>query len=1058
MKPIKLTMTAFGPYAQETTVEFDKLDQGIYLITGDTGAGKTTIFDAIVFALYGEASGSSRRSEMFHSDFVPKSQDTKVTLDFLHNGRSYTVERTLHYTKNRASNTYSPKPQPSLVVLKEEGKQPVEKAENVTARVTELIGLDAEQFRKIVMLAQGEFRAFLEAGNDARAEILGKLYNNRKHQLFAAHLRAAEKKLRDTRAELVSRVHYAVSPDSLRLKQDLDDAQRSLYDENHPALEENLQALTDNDRVLLVDLNAVKMERAAAADALKARLSVAEMQNGALDRLSAAQERHAQIEQMLPVQEERRRQAERAARALHIVRPEKQRLDEAVAQKEDVGARLENMTHKCEQLGAECVRLQEAHAEAQSEQPRIDSLKMEIDRISKAVGEYDQLEAARREAALLRALLKNAQADRDEAAKAAKTAQEEIASLDGQIAPLEGVGEKAVRLNAQVDKMRRHYEDLRRLARSVKYVAEQEKTLRAALDDYAARSEDVKQADRIFHALNDAFISGQAAVLAKDLSERIQRDGEAFCPVCRTHFTAARPPVFAGRAHETPDKAQVDAAAERREKANEALNDVRARCSSLRAQIENEREGAVRFAQELALGFSGWEELSAEGRLRAIMENAAAEGKRAAEEQNEANAQTQLLEKLKKRRAGAQEAAEKSALRKEQADAKIADAAQRSAAADAALSEREGRMEYPSKEKALERVRKCEQEKNALEQKLDRAAQELDRAQKTLHGLQGEMKTLSAQLQATCENIEKQKKQLDHALNEADFANLNEYEDALRPVSGDGEKWLQAEQEALQRFERDRAAIAAELERLGQETKDFTRTDMARLEASLSEAALALRKAEDEHASAGSLLANHENVLANVRAAKARLHTTDGAYARLAKLADLAAGRMGDGGVYSFDKFALGEFFREILQAANEHLSVMSGGQYELVHQEKGERRNGAAGLNIEVRDSFTGEQRKTGSLSGGESFQVSMALALGLSGTVQAHAGGQRVDAMFIDEGFGSLDDNVLDKAIGVLDRLAGDSRQIGIISHVAKLEECIPQKIVVKGSPKGSSLRIVN
>ncbi|MDO4741381.1 MAG: SbcC/MukB-like Walker B domain-containing protein, partial [Eubacteriales bacterium] len=202
---------------------------------------------------------------------------------------------------------------------------------------------------------------------------------------------------------------------------------------------------------------------------------------------------------------------------------------------------------------------------------------------------------------------------------------------------------------------------------------------------------------------------------------------------------------------------------------------------------------------------------------------------------------------------------------------------------------------------------------------------------------------------------------------------------------------------------------------------------------------------------------NHAGVYEAVLAAKQRLARTDGAYERLRKLADLASGRAGDDVVWSFDKFAMTEFFCEILEAANEHLAVMSGGKYSLVHQVKGERKNSAAGLNIEIRDAFTGEQRKTASLSGGESFQVSMALALGLSGTVQAHAGGQRVDAMFIDEGFGSLDERVLENAVQVLDRLAGDTRQIGVISHVAKLEECIPQKIVVRSGKSGSSLRIV-
>ena len=195
----------------------------------------------------------------------------------------------------------------------------------------------------------------------------------------------------------------------------------------------------------------------------------------------------------------------------------------------------------------------------------------------------------------------------------------------------------------------------------------------------------------------------------------------------------------------------------------------------------------------------------------------------------------------------------------------------------------------------------------------------------------------------------------------------------------------------------------------------------------------------------------------NIKIEKAKLSKTDYASKILSKLSDLASGSNGEGGKLSFDRYVMGATFREVIEKANIRLEIMSGGQYQLIHQMEAGRKNAKAGLDIEVLDRNTGIQRESASLSGGESFIVSLALALGLSDVVQSHSGGQALDTLFIDEGFGTLDDGVLDKAVQVLESLSdGSHHLVGIISHVSRLEESIPQKIVVRNSDKGSSLKI--
>ena len=211
MRPLKLIMSAFGPYAEKTIIDFRELNNGVYLITGDTGAGKTTIFDAIVFALYGEGSGSGRNSDMFHSDYVDKFTDTEVELLFSCGEREYKVVRTIHYKKKRGGGVGSIS---KTAVLYCGEELPIEKETSVNGKITEILGLDEKQFRQIVMLAQGEFRKFLESKSDAREQILGRLFDNRIYVDFQNRLKASAETLKKVREEKEREIGFYLSDET----------------------------------------------------------------------------------------------------------------------------------------------------------------------------------------------------------------------------------------------------------------------------------------------------------------------------------------------------------------------------------------------------------------------------------------------------------------------------------------------------------------------------------------------------------------------------------------------------------------------------------------------------------------------------------------------------------------------------------------------------------------------------------------------------------------------------------------------------------------------------
>ncbi|MBQ4381921.1 MAG: hypothetical protein II794_04205, partial [Oscillospiraceae bacterium] len=296
---------------------------------------------------------------------------------------------------------------------------------------------------------------------------------------------------------------------------------------------------------------------------------------------------------------------------------------------------------------------------------------------------------------------------------------------------------------------------------------------------------------------------------------------------------------------------------------------------------------------------------------------------------------------------------------------------------------------------------------------------------------------------------------LEAALTSSGLVSRAGLDAALAPLGdGDRESRLKALQAECTEYDHNCKAVSQRISELTEQTRDLTYTDMEALEAQLNEAREGRTQAENAHAHRQSLLTNHEAVLNRALSALSSLARTDCAFRRISALADLAVGTAAQGGKLSFERYVMGSIFRAVLEMANRRLDIMSGGRYSLVHTVNAARSNSVAGLEIEVLDASTGRRRGAASLSGGETFQVSLALALGLSDVVQTRSGGMGLDTIFIDEGFGALDGTALDNAITVLRNLTERSRLVGIISHVDKLEESIPQKLRVNKGTQGSTV----
>ena len=1056
MRPLRLEMTAFGSYAERTVLPFEELKHGLYLVTGDTGAGKTTIFDAIMFALYGVASGTDRRPEMLHCDYVPKSVDSVVRLRFLQNGKEYTVERKIHFGKKRGTaDQYGDATFDALLI--EPDAAPIEKSGRVTARCEELLGLNAEQFSRIIMLAQGEFKRFLKAGSEEKNEILGKLFDNAVYVYYQNLLMEARDTLARRRSGFMNELRDLMTI-SFRPAEDFPGGAEAFLP-GHPALIDNLRQLVETDTQALAQLTGERDKLMEALGELSRRQGEARAVNALLEELAQAQRRLEELEAQDDEMQRRQLLLERRDTALHrtlpavrLVEKNREELDLTLAEIADFQADLAEISRALAEAEAEA----EADGEAENEKSRLEN---RIHTIGEQLPLYTQLRQKEQEKAADEQELARTREKRAAEEEALTRRTAELAALRERLEALEGADAAlAVCRSAQqlADQRLEILAGKTGLQSEVAAVgrleAELEKEKEKLLRLTETAGETSARADRLYQR----FIAAQAAVLADELRQTLTEWEEAACPVCGTHLHRGDLPKLAQLPEQLPAKDDVDRARQLAEKTERDRSEQNAVVQSKSATVAARKQAAAERAAGLLPDCDGWETLTAGGVLAAAVDTAEREAQRcrqaladAQKKQADRDALRQQLPQREKEQQSAQ--------------ARIAELREREQTREGLIRAAEAaiavlRTQLQADEDTARR------EKAELEERVKAITQQIQTHRNAVTAAKSRRDTVLGSLTEKENAAQKLTTALgeavtarDRTLEETGFASASAAAavwDGLEQQ--DAEAWLRAERKTLSEHELGKNAardlIAVRLAQTeGKQTEDLDALEEEKQQLSQRHAL-----ANDACTRQDALLNNHRAVLEKAGEIKIALADSDGAWQRLDALASLAGGVNSDSGKLSFDRYVMGTIFREILEMANRRLALMSGGRYELVHKVGADRRNAKAGLEIEVLDNNTGLQRGSGSLSGGESFFTSLALALGLSDVVQNHAGGRQMDTLFIDEGFGTLSDDVLDKALDVLNQLTEGNRLVGVISHVDKLDESIPQKIRVRHGEKGSSLSL--
>ena len=915
MRPVKLTLSAFGPYAGKTVLELDKLGtSGLYLITGDTGAGKTTIFDAITYALYGEPSGDTREVSMFRSKYAEPETPTEVELVFSYAGKEYTVKRNPEYERLKTRGEGFTKQKAEATLTYPDGRV-ITKERDVTKAVEGIMGINRSQFMQISMIAQGDFLKLLHASTDDRIKIFRQIF---KTDLYDA----LQKKLKQETGALANQCDSAKSS----IRQYIDGILCDEDDVMGIDVKKAKEGLLPTDGVVELIERLIKQDSGkytALQNSIKAYDSRLGIINGNLGKIEQYEKVKSSLE-----------------------KTEKDLSAELESQKALQGAFDEE-----EKRIPECDNLSEQKAKIEAEYPRYDSL-AESEKEIKTAAEKIAEQEERLEADRLRY---------KQDADAFEARQKEYVSL-------ENAGEGKANLEIRRNELINRQDKLKKLSDALKTCGDLRKELSAFQREFIYADAAFKKANKTYEDMNSAFLAEQAGIIAEKLQA-----GKP-CPVCGS----LHHPCAAQKSESAPTEAELKKAKADAETIRNTAEEKSRDCSAVKIKLEAKTEEEKNLIVEL------WEHISAEEAEIKLPD----EKKTVADE----------IEKL-----CTQISAEEKKIRRRSELAKI-------------IPETESRLNA-AKDELSARDAELKSQKSALIEKKNHHSREKEKLRFV-----------------NKETAEKEARSLEIQIKKIKSA----YKSA---------------QEGLQKSKEKIAGYNSTIEELSKQLSSGCKLDKE--EESKKKAETETKKANDDALSKKihTRIDTNMHALQNIRIKAGNLADLEKRYAWMKALSNTANGNISGKEKVMLETYIQMTYFDRIIARANTRFMVMSGGQYELKRKREAENNRSQSGLDLDVIDHYNGTERSVKTLSGGESFKASLSLALGLSDEIQASAGGVKLDTMFVDEGFGSLDDESLDQAMRALSGLADGNRLVGIISHVGELKSRIDKQIVVTKDKSGGS-----
>lgn len=924
MKPLKLTMSAFGSYAEKNVIDFTGQQQGIFLITGDTGAGKTTIFDAITYALYNQTSGGERNGNMMRSQYAQPETETYVELEFLYRGQTYRVRRNPDYkiTKTLKNGKIREQKVPHSVELTlPDGTVFPEKKNATDAKIIEILGLTADQFSQIVMIAQGDFLKLLYTKSDERKMIFSKLFRTDIYWKIQENLRRISMEM----DERIQENDRAFEQEKSRII--------PLSESEEIPLDELVERLRERLKDALKEQNL----RRANVEELNKKITKYEEINKLFVSLEKIEQTGKELEARQVESKERRKQIENARKADKVLVAEQQNLrqQQELEQSAQAIAKMgETLANDQEMF--ESLKTQQQEAEAKQKREAADIQKKML-ALEQSFPSYEALQNARSEEQQAKKVWEDL----------GKTSEESFHKKKDGIAALK---EQQKQQEQIVEQTKKNWEQTSLSA-----------------------SESAKHYEHMY----EAFLKEQAGILAENLS--------AGCPC----------PVCGSTVHPDPAKLSDHAVTE--------------------LEVEQAKKTRAAAEEKRDLAYAAFE-----------------------------------AEKTEKQKLA-------QAVEKEEADFVLAQTI-------AKQQRKEAEQNYVSLQKIAEQIREklvypslaeAKKQYAAMQKALEAAEQEIAKKRQKVSELAEAMNTLKGQKLAEEENQKtakklavKTEKEYAKLLKKSGFVSEETYHLAILPERSR----LKLEREEKE-YESQCLRQQSEQKLLEKQVSGKTYTDTTELNEQLKAEKQALKEAEKTYMELHTAYENDRSVLQNCAVYLEKGKKLESEDQVIKSLSKTANGRLSGSAKIDFETYIQRQYFKQIIHEANKRLLTMSNHQFILkLKEEANTGRKTNEGLDLSVYSLVTDSERDVKTLSGGESFLAALAMALGLSDIVERSAGAIHPDMMFIDEGFGSLDAQSRQQAIEVLAELAGDSRMVGIISHVTELKEQIDRQLIVSRTDKGS------
>ena len=1063
MKPIRLTMQAFGSYGEKTEIDFQK-GGDFFLISGDTGSGKSTIFDAMMFALYGEVStnGSGKENELL-SQFVDVRND-KPLVSLVFTAHQHGQEETYKITRTprhiRPAKRTGAKQQEegeTAELLMPDGSQYPSKLSDTNRKIEEIVGLTADQFRKVVMIAQGEFMDFLRAGSKEKTELLRDLLKTDYYYQLSERLKTLAKEkntaAKTQRANMSFFAGRAVTeglPEedarALEAAKGTVITAKELQPEQVDTLAEVLSDVCARLQLQQGDLalrqTAAQKDRDECMKRIEAAQPLMQRFKELEDAEKTLQECAAQADEI-----EKKRGLIGKIRDAWAIEPKYQRMKDArdalTNAQTELAAKQQELP-KLKQTAADAAAL---HQQTENEKQTATALCSEVTtKVETALETFVALEKAEKALRQAEEADAKAKANAESAKKALDDFKKQEDAWRTQEAELQGAEaayEVCKQQNQQYRDLKKSLEDLHG---NQKDVQEKARQAAAAKDAYASATQKYQRAQNEYDDYRLAFLNAQAGLLARELVS-----GKP-CPVCG----ALEHPAPCQLTQENQQlnreqlerrrKAADDAAKAQAEKAKESES-AQAKLTERQKVVEEAEKKLVENAKNIRENVPMATAADVEAMLTAWLPELQSASK-------SVQAKVKALDDVRKNLEGAK--AERDKLEKAAADAQET---AKSTAVKKAEAEKTWNLHqeelsggtYRTREDAVAQRTQAQEAKQKAEAAASQATEKERQAQKAKTECRARIQQLDAEMpkkQADAEEFNQQYQQTmaEKSLDETQWQALTEtYPDV---------KIADRLQEEAEGFKEKKTAAEEKHKTAQNAITGREKPNMEQLNAAFEAAKAAWEKASAALEAAKHLHLDNARVLNDLREGREPLANACKEANTAQHLSDVMAGTE-SGNRMNLETFVQRSYMEKILCDANRRFRDMSNGQFELKLinvEDAGEGKN--KGLDLEVLSIVTGKTRSVNTLSGGESFMAALSLALGMADQIQAATAAIHLDVMFIDEGFGSLSDNARNEAVNILKEMAGKQRQIGIISHVSELKDEIENQLIVKKDDRGSHI----